>query len=234
MKMSEILNANKPKQDKAKLYRRALIITGILSIIFIFITVYAQHAGVFTINMTHDLADKGIILSESLSFEEESDTLSVEAIDNALDILGSSIKLAEVEATDGQYYDEHFDYVAYTFYIKNTGLETINLSYNLQVLEEYKNVGDATIVRIIQSQYVEGNTFINRIDNQYMKEDNNKSFASDTVEIFQPGEIRKFTLLMWFDGRYTTPDMIGGAIKFNFTFGIVNAEVVVWKSSTHH
>lgn len=230
MKMSEVLGSRKKISHRKRNVTIGLLVTGILSLTIILVTIYGQYTGMFTISITNEIADKGIILSESIDFNNSKESLSIEPMKDVHDMLEGQLNMEKAEAKDGQYYDEEYHYyIAYTFYLKNTGKETINVNYMINILSEYKNVGDATLIKVVESLHVKDNEYIERKEKVFKKPDlgtqRTQRMASEVIETFQPGEIRKFTIFMWFDGDYTDSSMIGGAIKLEWVFAIATAGV---------
>lgn len=229
MRMSEILGTTKQIQHKKRRLSLALLITGLLSLIVILVTIYGQYAGMFTISMTNEISDKGIMVSEHLDFLNPKESLAIKPLMDGYDIIESQLNMVEAESTDGQYVDPDADYIAYTFYLKNTGKETINVNYNIRMISDYKGVGVATFLKVAQSLYDPTESkFIDKTYKVFSKQiAGNDNLASEVIKTFQPGQIRKFTVYMWFDGRYTDETMTGGATKLDWVFAIATAGVGV-------
>lgn len=225
MRISEVLSSKKPEDNKRRNVKIGILITGILSLAIIFFTIYGQHAGLFTISMTNEAHDKGINISTSIDFPEEEPlaVLKVEPVIEVGDMLEGNMEQEEAENTDGQYFDpDRNDYIAYTFYLKNTGSEIIDVNYRLKVLKQYKNIGHATFIKIVETLYSEDKTVIKREEDKvYPQIGLSREHEIDIdIKALRPNQIKKFTVFMWFDGRYTDPSMIGGAIKVDWLFSI--------------
>lgn len=222
MRISDIFKS-KEKPSKKLIIRMGLIFTGMISLIIVLVTFYGQYTGTYLITMTKEAHRKGIALSETVDFKELKTDLRFNPLNDIEDTIESFLNIEEAEKHDGQYYEEGQNYLAYTFYLKNTGVEVVNINYRLHITEEYKRLGEATIVKI--REYENNNNNFNLIKDEnyskiYSKEN---TIANVTIENFKPEEVRKFTIFIWFDGKYTNKEMMGGAIKMEWTFGIINA-----------
>lgn len=228
MRISEVLGVTKKVNTARRITRIGLIVTGILSIVIIAVTIYGQYTGMFVIGISNDIAEKGIILSETFDFKSPQESLSIESVKDVQDMTEQMLDIEEAENTDGQYFSEtkNNNYVAYTFYIKNTGKETINVEYQVNILKEYKKVSNAATLKVINTLYdAEKEEFSeeNRTETNYRKETPNANIlAYDQFLLFKPGEIRKMTIFLFFDGRYTDPSMAGGSIKLEWFFAIAD------------
>ena len=222
MKVSELFNIKEDKK-KSKIWI-LLLITGALSLLIAVITVYGQYTGNYLISITKQAQKKGIAISETNDFNELKSDIKFKPLNDLTDISESWLDIGEAENTDGQYYTEGLEYIAFTFYLKNTGDETINVNYQIKVLDDYKNIGLATIFKV--REYVNiNNEFRLKDDINYSKafNDNKDTIASVDILGFRTGEVRKFTFFVWFDGEYSKPEMMGGAIKFDWVFGITSS-----------
>lgn len=226
MRMSEVLGVTKKVNTARRITRLGIFLTGILSIVIIAVTIYGQYTGMFVIAITNDISEKGIILSETFDFKNPQETLTIKPLKDVQDITEQMLDIEEAENTDGQYFSKtkNDNYVAYTFYIKNTGKETINIEYQVNILKEYKNVGNAARLKVINTLYdankKEFNN-LNRTEKTFKKDpDAPDVLAYDEFLLFKPGEIRKLTIFLYFDGRDTDPSMVGGSIKLEWFFQI--------------
>lgn len=225
MRISDVFTSTAKKPVK-KMTRKFFLfgagITGFISILIGIVTFYGQYTGMFTITMQRDAQDKGISLSMTKDFLVPTSTLQIEPLSEIGDMLGSDINVEAARNVDGQYYDEKIPYyIAYTFYIKNTGSEMVNLSYRLRIIESYKGVENAVKVRFIMED-LETNKMS---DKTYQKTKDNSFLIDEELQRFAEGSIKKITLFMWFDGELTDPSMLGGGIKLDMSFSILNALV---------
>ena len=115
------------------------------------------------------------------------------------------------------------NYVAYTFYIENTGTDTSDYWSQVIIDDVIKNVDTAVRIRLYKNgEYV---TYA-KIGLNGQPERDTIPFHDDTLitydhrENFQPGDIDKYTVVMWVEG--TDPDctdnILGGEIKIHMEF----------------
>ena len=233
MKLSKVLKVQKSIRQK-RMQSLFFVGSGILSVIFILITFYGQQAGNFVMTVDYDAYKRGIVLSNDESFNNAQARLMTKPVGEARDMTYSWLKIEEVSATTGNYKDPDYDYVAYTFYLQNNGVEAVNIIYHIRITDTYKGMDEAIRVLVIE----EG------VETIYQKPDNNpgggvlisyplelqrtEKFLSETIVTrkrisnFTPGQIRKFSVVMWIEGTDPdcTDDILGGMIKLQMNFSI--------------
>lgn len=233
MRLSKILEVKKRKL-RGRIFSLGVIITGLLSIAFAVITFYGQNAGNFVMSIDYDAYNRKIILSSEKEFLNPTPRLMTEPIDDARDITYSWLKLGEVDQTDGNYVDTDYDYVAYTFYIRNDGFETVDIKYSMSMSDIYNDIDESIRILIIEDGK---ETMYQKIDK--VKADGSlpyypqimptpKFFMSDSIVTretftnFVPGQVKKFSVLMWLEGYDpdTNDDRVGGKIKLLMNFSI--------------
>ena len=113
------------------------------------------------------------------------------------------------------------NYIAYTFYVDNQGEETLHYWYEVYLDDVIKNVDEALRIMIILNDEKKIYAKIN--GDTLEPEEDTEPFYSDKVAIvnvredFAPGDIDKFTIVVWLEGD--DPDcvdaIIGGEIKMH-------------------
>ncbi len=229
MRLSKVLGVRRVKL-RNRIFTLGVIITGMLSIAFAVITFYGQNAGNFVMSVDTAARMRGIAISTDPTFEYSTGRLMSDPINDARDVTYAWLKIEEVQETDGNFVDMDHDYVAYTFYVKNEGFETVDLSYYIRITEVYNNLDGAIRIIIIDED----------IMTMYMKPDSTNDthypdympaaehfLTSNTVmrkliPNFKPGEIRKYSVIVWLEGNDpdTTDEILGGMIKMQMNFTI--------------
>ncbi len=216
MRTDPIFNLKDQKKSKSKFVILGLVITGLLSLVIILTTIYGQFTGTFLITMSHDANQKGIKLSLNEDLSNPEEKLSLIPIAGIEDILEENIvRIDDILAGPGGHYqdpDGVDDYIAYNFYLQNTGEEVINLKYHIRIVEAYKKLDDALTI-ILYEVNDEGEP----IKEVYRKDDS-RLIGEKIIYNFRPKEVKKFTLIAFIDGRYSTPEMLGGGVKLNIVF----------------
>ena len=229
MRLSRVLGVRRVK-IRNKIFSLGILITGMLSITFGIITFYGQNAGNFVMSVDRAAIVRGIVISEDPAFQTKGSRLMSEPIKDAREVTYSWLKLDEIIETNGNFVDIDHDYVAYTFYVKNEGFETVDFRYYIRITEVYNHLDKAIRVLVID----------NSVETMYMRPDTtNENSYPDTmpkaehfltqqtvtrklIPNFKPGEIRKFSVIIWLEGNDpdTNDDILGGMIKFQMNFTI--------------
>jgi len=134
---------------------------------------------------------------------------------------------------DGAVYDPNpsvdkyvgLNYIAYTFYLYNSGSESLNYSMTFNIDHEEKDLADTIRVRVYEDS--------NSVPITYGREDSKAgdvftSFESNDVvftrdyEDFAINQVRKYSIVIWID-KYdpdTTNEKIAGALDFSIRFRV--------------
>ena len=207
----------KKKYNNLKLILSIVFI--ILLLIFIILSVI-YNGGRFTVTLDPNLAlENGIVIYEEPEIKEYKSKLTakdVEFMDNiSINWIPRDI---DVEA-NGSHNGEN--YIAYTFYIENSGNKITNYWYSVVIDDVIKNVDEAARIMI----FLNGEKSVYAKINSYTKlpENDTKAFFSDNEAVlekrenFKPGDVDKFTVVIWLEGD--DPDCIdnilGGEIKMH-------------------
>lgn len=225
MKTDPLFNLQqKNKLSKEKKVTLGLIITGILSFLVVLITIYGQFTGTFLIKLTSAAERKGILLATDYGFATETEKLVLNPISEVEDILESNIvRIDEILASEGGQYEDpdgNEYYIAYTFYIKNSGQEVIDVKYDLMLARQHRRLGEALAVIM----YIDDLDGTPPVKETYHKPADSSLMGTKKFPNFQPGEIKKITIIAFIDGHYSTPDMLGGAVKIQLIFSVETAD----------
>jgi len=242
MRLSTVLGVKKTASASARLVTLGVILFGLLSLGFGVVTFYGLSTGTFVIEMADVPEKRGIQIAESNFTDDEKWTTRLNAFpvdfenDNNLkmeDATYSYLRIEDATNTDGSFFDPKSDYMAYTFYLKNSGNEMVDLVYSINILDVLKELDEYIRVMIIVDD-LEGNV----TQNLYMKPDDEvkyyppeypvaKHFISDelvaneTIQMLQVGQVRKITIFMWIEGYDTNPSSERGSIKLDMIFDVL-------------
>lgn len=127
-----------------KIIRVCLVLIGILFVIAIFY----HHLGNFVVTIDPALQKKGVYLSTTEKFDD----LRVKLFGSALKEC-NNINIADIPLDIDQYEGTHNgkNYVAYTFYVRNEGKETISYEYDLSVGDSSKGVEEAAWIMLFKN-----------------------------------------------------------------------------------
>ena len=115
------------------------------------------------------------------------------------------------------------NYLAYTFYIENTGVDVSDYWNEVEIVDVIKNVDNAVRIRIYKDgEYV---TYAKLGPNGEAEKDTIPFMDEDTIalqhiENFKPGDIHKYTLVLWIEGSDPdcTDNILGGEFKVVMNF----------------
>lgn len=177
---------------------------------------------------------RGIILSNDEAFTVKETQLMTTPVNDARDITYSWIKINDITQTDGNFIDPDYDYIAYTFYIKNEGNETVDIIYSIKITDTQNNLDNSVRVLVIE----DGTQTIFQKPDIADEFGNYPTYPGTLPEIkhflsngivtrkkisnFEPGEFRKFSVIVWLEGQDpdTTDAIIGGTMKLQMIFAI--------------
>ena len=163
----------------------------------------------------------GIALSESPDFESSSVTLNCQGIRNLTNISGNSLP-GDIESVNGSHNGEH--YIAYTFYLRNTGDVACDIKEEMTIKNSVKNVDAAIRIRLYRDgqevTYAKiGDDGVPEVDTVPFM---GKTVFSNTKKQIEPGKTIKYTLVIWLEGDdpQCLDDLKGGAVSMSMTFDI--------------
>lgn len=214
---AEKIYGRKKKYSKVKIM--LTISLFVLTLAFIILSVIYK-GGKFTITLDTRLArENQIVIYENSQIPEETiklETKDMEFMDNiSINWIPQNIDTEQ----DGSHNGEN--YIAYTFYIKNKGTETINYWYAIKIDDVIKKVDEAARVMVFLNGEKKVYAKINSITQ--LPEKDTIPFFSASIPVleqrknFKPNDVDKFTIVIWLEGD--DPDCIdnilGGEIKMH-------------------
>ncbi len=243
--------AKKVRKNKLLLRVTAIILAILLLLLAIFwgCVTYANQAGRFTVSLDPDAIQKyGISLSESPEGAEALDK-NGNPVQSGVLIKGTAVEnMRDVtdewfpEDIDGDHIGAHngdankdgnIDYIAYTFYLSNTGRETAKYNATIDVLSASMGADEALRVRVYRNgeavtygkKPVEGTE-----NNKYAKFGIDKLFVKDNkvmdmnVSDFKVGATDKYTIVVWLEGwdPECVDNIMGGEVKLSMSFHIID------------
>ena len=208
------------KRDvKIKVLKMGLLISSLFLIIIYFLLRALYTNGTFTISIDQQFSrESGIVAYERLEEKDYKILLEAENLEFVDNISVNWIpKDIDTEAEGSHNGD---NYIAYTFYLQNMGQHTMNYWYTIPIDDIIKNVDRAIRVMV----------FLNGEKTIYAKQAVRGGAEPGTVEFFsneivcvegredfKPGEIDRFTIVIWIEGDdpECLNDLIGGQMKMH-------------------
>ncbi len=228
-----------------KASRLGIMVSAVLTFLIFAISYYGEVVGNFTFTVDRVAQNAGISMYENHLLKEYTARLIADPAENANGMtiycgtqytefpLGSDVCLPtddEVTSVDGPSNGE--SYIAYTFYVENSGDVPLDLSASMNILSTAKGAEEAVRVRIIIDGI--GTTYAKR---QSLKgtapgelEPLTEDFYSPTevmyeeITFFEPGSVMKISVMVWYEGEDAdhTINLLGGGVKLDMQFSVIH------------
>ncbi len=119
-----------------------------VSLLGLFAAAYVtEFAGNFTINLTADMMSMGFSLSNDAEFKNPTTRIYTSAVEELTNITFSDIS----PDVNEHYYEHDSDhYLAHTFYIRNSGMQTAGYVYELSLGSQTLDVDQATWIMLFE------------------------------------------------------------------------------------
>lgn len=204
---------------------KAALTAGILTIVVLILFAIAfmqENMGQFTINLNRvDMWRRALSMSETADFANPTSRLTVSTIRRTTNIARSDIPWGSVDAGDGDKSGK--DYICYSFYIRNGGIEDVDCSVVMSM--NYKSKGAENAIRIAVMKDGENKVYAMPAANGRPEPDtipfvSDKIVMEDVLEGFKVDSVHKYTVVMWIDGDdpECLNDIIGGSVRFTMDF----------------
>ena len=201
------------------------LMASILIIAYVISSLYMKF-GSFTVAVNKlDNIDYNLTLSETSTFDVKSSRLNAE-IDEYVTHFSVDWLPDYLDNIDGQHNGDN--YIAYTFYCRNEGTKTLTYKYEVIIANMSLGCEKAARIRLyVNGEYTD--YAYPRTDGGEGAEPNTTAFIStDTVcrhdiENFGPGEVTKFTIVMWLEGDdpECVDNILGGSFKIDMNMNVV-------------
>lgn len=217
-----VITAQKIERRKKfqKITKIVLLICFLLLILTFVILSIVYNGGRFTVTLDPNFAlQTGIVIYDDHEYKEAKGRLYAESLDFMDNISINWIPKDINKEKDGSHNGKN--YIAYTFYVENTGDEVQSYWYSVVIDDVIKNVDDA--VRIMVFKNDEKKVYAKVSSYTKQAEKDTELFYSNDIAVleerkeFKPNDIDKFTIVVWLEGD--DPDcvdaIIGGEIKMH-------------------
>lgn len=196
-----------------------LFLLVVFSIIyFLLYIVYSKSNFIISLNK-NSANKKNIFLSESGEYHDMKIELRAESLDYMDNISVNWISKDIDTESDGSHNGNN--YIAYSFYLINYGIETVNYWYQINIEELVKDVDDAVRIMIFRNGQKE--IYAKKNKKTGGPEEGTKIFYSDDIAVleevtnFAPGDKDRFTIVVWLEGDdpECVDNILGGKLKLN-------------------
>jgi len=223
------LTTSKLKREKKmkKIVKIALlVILLILLILYLVIGIIYNNEN-FSITLDRNLYyDKGLIIYDDPDYKVYRSELYAKSPETFDNISYKWLPLDINESNGGSHNGSN--YLAYTFFVENKGIDVADYYSELVIDDVVKKVDEAVRIRVYKNG--EEKTYA-KISARNTAEENTVPFleerliALDHVADFKPGDIDKYTIVLWVEGSdpECNDNILGGEIKISMNF---NSEYV--------
>lgn len=218
-----VLNTEKlQKEKKIKRIFKIILIIIILILLLLYVVVgIVYNRGNFSIALDANLYfNKGLIIYDDPEYKVYRSELYAKAPDTFDNI---SYKWLPDDITEYNGSHNGDNYLAYSFYVENTGVEVADYWSEIVIDDIIKNVDEAVRIRIYKNDevitYAKPNA--NGIfENGTIAFKDDETVGLDHVENFMPGDINKYTIVLWLEGSDPdcTDNILGGEFKVHMDF----------------
>lgn len=221
--------------DRLKFRKRFIKALKIMFLLLLFVVVISYGAmrliynnGNFSITLDKNLYfEKGLIMYDDPEYKVYRQELLASSIDYFDNI---SYKWLPKDLHEKEGNNNGKNYLSYTFYVENTGTDVSDYWYEVVIDDVVKNVDEAVRFRIYKNgEYID----YAKIGANGKPEKNTTAFLNDEVvalvhnEGIRPGQIDKYTVVMWLEGSdlECTDNLLGGEIKAHMEFNSEFTEI---------
>ena len=248
MTIFDRFHARRDSKDIARTVRwkRRAAVTAVISVLVLLILWIIgwlmSTIGDLVISVENGAAQEGIVISEGLNEDgtpkEPTLQLSAQNVTEVTNITYDWLPTNLNDEADGEHNGRN--YLAYTFYLTNSGRETLDYESELRFTGIAKNADEALRVMIYKNgeptiyaqknrdgsqledivnfEFVEGGKELNQENYLLMK---------DLTEGVKPNDTVKYTIVTWIEGNdpECINDIMGGHVKMQWFFNIEDEEL---------
>ncbi len=230
--LRDVLHIRRTAKE-VKRYTVLMRVTGLIAVALVAliaigyaIAYFYNKYGSFTIKVNkYDMVNQGLSLSETPDFDKTNSMLTADIVYDMTNISGEDLP-DNIDKVNGNHNGRN--YIAYTFYLHNSGKDTITYEGDLTISNVTKSVDEAIRVAVYTNgeKVVYGKT---KSDGSGKESDCDEEFLTANqvmhtkVEDFKKGDTTKYTVVIWLEGNDPdcVDDIIGGVIKMQMDFKII-------------
>jgi len=223
---------------KSKEVKRHFIVMRVLALLVIILILLVAIAyavsyfydkfGSFTVKVNkYDMVHQGLTLSETPDYDRSNAVLNANIVYDMTNISGEDIP-PNVDKINGSHNGD--SYIAYTFYLINSGDDTVSYTGEMNIENVTKGVDEAVRIAVYKNgeKTVYGKT---KSSGAGKESDCDSEFLSSSVVMrtsgdkFKAKDKDKYTVVIWLEGNDPdcVDDIIGGTLKLSMSFKIVES-----------
>lgn len=212
-------------KKRQKFLKVAISVTlSMLTILFL-VSLLVTQWGDLVISVDTPAVKKGIVLSEDPEFKKMSATLSAKQENNVTNITYSWLPKDLDTSKNGTHNGKN--YVAYTFYLKNNGQETLDYKGTLEITGVAKSADEAARVQVYKNgeaeifgkgRYTDRNT----AETDCTKFIDDKQVMTTETKGFEVDQVDKYTIVIWIEGNdpEAVDEIRNGFIRMRMLFEV--------------
>lgn len=225
------------RRDAKEVKRHVVLmrILGLLVIILVLVVAVAyaisyfyDKFGSFTIKVNkYDMTHQGLTLSETPEYEKSIAVLNANIVYDMTNISGKDLP-ENIDKVNGCHNGDN--YIAYTFYLINSGDDTVSYNGEMTIENVTKNVDEAVRIAVYKNgvKSVYGKT---KSNGGGIERDCDSEFLTSNIvmrtstEDFKANGKDKYTVVVWLEGNDPDciDDIIGGTLKLEMNFKITES-----------
>ena len=192
------------------------LVAILLLLVAFTLAVYVDKAGNFTVDVIEWGPDTAISICDKPDFSNPSTYLEADAV-YEMDNITEAWLPTDIDKVDGSHNGK--DYIAYTFYVKNTGIKEISYQADIDILSVMRDADEAVRVKVYRNGTP--TLFAKRQTGNSDPEPDTTPFFSETKVMSQSfdnmksGDMDKYTVIIWLEGNdpECVDDIKGGEVK---------------------
>ena len=219
-RLKKIARKDAKRKLKSRILKIALLILLLFLINLYIILRLFYKGGNFTVILDDEMSrEKGLTIYEYKDEKMEKTFLRSEDLDFFTDISIDWIPSDIHNQGEGSHNGDNF--IAYTFYAENQGLDPINYWYRIDIDDVIKNVDEAIRVMIYRNGerivYAKPNKTTGQAEKGTVPFKSETNVLLESVKNFQVGDIDKYTVVIFLEGDdpECKDPLIGGEIKMH-------------------
>ena len=209
-----------------KKIKPVLLSVAICSLFFLIImAITSNRTGNLTIYVDRTSVTKSLTLSESQTFDKKYGKIQGPSINKAWDFREDDLP-SYTDLMDGNNSTDY--YIAYTFYLLNSGTDSLDYSMRFEIENVSKDLDEAIRVRLYTDEklvtYAKKSPVTGEAEGGTTAFESDKYIMTNTVTDFKPNQYTKYTIVVWVetDDKECTNDKIGGSITLSLGFSVLD------------
>ena len=198
----------------------------LLTVLFYIVAALYKNTGSFTVSVDkYEMTKYGLSLCENRDMVNKSSYLNADISETMTNIAKEWLP-ANLDMIDGNH--SGHNHIAYTFYVENSGYVEVPIEYSINISNITNDIDEAIRFRVyVNGEYTDyAKTKSDGTGPEPSTEEfyNAATAVCRRLENFKPGEIAKFTVVIWIEGN--DPDcvdwLIGGELKADMFIKVIH------------